>query len=227
MDPYIKGIKSPFSFLNIGQNFGIGAFVPFSSPLSAMIEQIILQVDSEEPITFYDESLGFGMSTYSLDSSLIDIDPIEEDINDLNSFSVPELLIVSSLAYEVTYNGNGNTGGSVPVDSSFYALNANVTVLGNTGSLVKTGNSFEDWNTASDGSGTSYDPADVFQISGMTTLYAQWELLPVETSLTIPSVPTVLAETSVINEDPVSDQIELSIPSVPTISVDTSVDLGD
>ena len=40
----------------------------------------------------------------------------------------------------VTYNGNGNTGGTVPVDaSSPYLQGATVTVLGNTGTLVKTG----------------------------------------------------------------------------------------
>ena len=33
---------------------------------------------------------------------------------------------------------------------------ATVTVLGNTGSLVKTGYTFTGWNTAANGSGTSY-----------------------------------------------------------------------
>lgn len=34
--------------------------------------------------------------------------------------------------YKVTYNGNGNTGGSVPVDSTVYDKGETVTVLGNT-----------------------------------------------------------------------------------------------
>ena len=58
--------------------------------------------------------------------------------------------------YTVTYNGNGNTGGSVPTDGSNpYSAGANVTVLGNTGSLVKTGYTFSGWNTAANGSGES------------------------------------------------------------------------
>ena len=40
--------------------------------------------------------------------------------------------------YTVAYSGNGNTGGSVPVDANTYLQGATVTVLGNTGSLVKT-----------------------------------------------------------------------------------------
>ncbi|MGE5355625.1 MAG: MopE-related protein [Deltaproteobacteria bacterium] len=77
--------------------------------------------------------------------------------------------------YTVTYDGNGNTGGTAPVDgNSPYASGATVTVLGNTGSLVKTGYTFNNWNTAADGSGTSYAPAATFTISANTTLYAQW-----------------------------------------------------
>ena len=43
--------------------------------------------------------------------------------------------LTSSFAYTVTYNGNGNTSGSVPVDPNTYTQGATVTVLGNTGNL--------------------------------------------------------------------------------------------
>ncbi len=61
--------------------------------------------------------------------------------------------------YTVTYNGNGNTGGSVPIDNTNYEQGQTVTVLGNTGNLVKTGYSFSDWNTLANGSGTTYTQA--------------------------------------------------------------------
>lgn len=78
-------------------------------------------------------------------------------------------------AYTVTYGANGATGGTVPVDSNTYFHGQTVTVLGNSGSLTKTGYSFGGWNTASDGSGTSYSPADTFTMpAGNVTLYAQW-----------------------------------------------------
>lgn len=78
--------------------------------------------------------------------------------------------------YTVTYNGNTNTGGTAPVDAlSPYTSGSNVTVLGNTGSLVKTGYVFSVWNTAADGSGTSYAAgATLSSISANTVLYAQW-----------------------------------------------------
>ncbi len=81
---------------------------------------------------------------------------------------------VSVTTYTVTYNGNGNTGGSVPTDSASYASGSIVTVLGNTGSLAKTGYTFVGWNTAADGTGTTYAVGNTFTITGNTTLYAQW-----------------------------------------------------
>jgi hypothetical protein len=83
----------------------------------------------------------------------------------------------------VTYNGNGNTGGTVPVDSNaYYEVGATVTVLGNTESLVKLQDGiqalFTGWDTNSDGSGMAYTASDVFSIgSNSVTLYAQWSLL--------------------------------------------------
>jgi len=70
----------------------------------------------------------------------------------------------------VTYNGNGNTGGTVPVDaSSPYAQGATVTVLGNTGGLAREGFTFNGWNTAADESGTSYAPGAEFAMPVLPT----------------------------------------------------------
>jgi uncharacterized repeat protein (TIGR02543 family) len=90
--------------------------------------------------------------------------------------------------FNVTYNGNGNTSGSAPTDaSSPYAASSTVTVLGNTGSLVKTGYLFDGWNTLANGSGTSYVAGNTFTISANTTLYAKW------LALTAPTVTTTTA----------------------------------
>lgn len=75
----------------------------------------------------------------------------------------------------VTYNGNGNTGGAVPTDATKYDVNASVTVLGNTGSLVNTGYTFDGWNTKADGTGADKAADATFTITQDTTLYAQWE----------------------------------------------------
>ena len=77
--------------------------------------------------------------------------------------------------YTVTYNANGATSGSVPTDAnSPYANGATVTVLGNTGSLAKTGHTFNNWNTLANGSGNPYSAGNTFTISSNTTLFAQW-----------------------------------------------------
>jgi uncharacterized repeat protein (TIGR02543 family) len=76
--------------------------------------------------------------------------------------------------YTVTYDGNGNTGGTAPTDpSSPYASGSSVTVLG-PGTLEKTGYTFNHWNTASDDTGISYSPGDTFIINSNTTLFAIW-----------------------------------------------------
>ena len=83
--------------------------------------------------------------------------------------------------YTVTYNGNGNTSGTVPADSGTYLNGATVTVLG-AGTLTRSGYSFNGWNTAANGSGTSYAAAATFSmVSANVTLYAQWTALPTYT----------------------------------------------
>lgn len=75
----------------------------------------------------------------------------------------------------VTYHANQSTGGSVPVDINTYELSDEITVLGNSGSLVKTEHSFDGWNTKQDGSGTDYGDGETFIIGNQTiNLYAQW-----------------------------------------------------
>ncbi len=75
------------------------------------------------------------------------------------------------ITFTVIYDGNGATSGTVPTDSKEYSSGATVTVLGNTGSLVKTGFIFNGW---ADESGTHYAAGGTFNITANTTLYAGW-----------------------------------------------------
>ena len=81
--------------------------------------------------------------------------------------------------YGMTYDGNGNTGGSVPIDSTSYEENVLVTVLDNTNNLSRSGYSFVGWNTESDGSGSAFTAGDqiAMGLSDMV-LYAQWRANP-------------------------------------------------
>jgi uncharacterized repeat protein (TIGR02543 family) len=85
-----------------------------------------------------------------------------------------------SYAIGVTYDGNGNTGGTVPT-SQLETIGSSVTLATNTGTLVKTGYTFAGWNTLANGTGTSYTEAAVITFNGSLPLYAQWTVgtLPV------------------------------------------------
>lgn len=77
--------------------------------------------------------------------------------------------------YSVIYDGNGQTGGSAPEDSNDYLSGAAVTVLGNTGTLVRTGYVFAGWNTRVDGTGSTRVAGTSFAIlPENVVLYAQW-----------------------------------------------------
>jgi hypothetical protein len=82
-----------------------------------------------------------------------------------------------SETYTVTYDGNGYTSGTVPVDINSYEESDVVRVLGNTGNVLRTGYSFMGWNTRSDGLGTTYSEGQTFFMGSFdVTLYARWIL---------------------------------------------------
>jgi hypothetical protein len=85
----------------------------------------------------------------------------------------------STVTYTVTYHGNGNDGGTPPVDGNAYSLGENVSVAA-PGDLVKTGHHFLGWSTGIDGAPPLYgvpgNPAtDVYAITGNVAFYAVWE----------------------------------------------------
>lgn len=79
------------------------------------------------------------------------------------------------IQYTVTYDKNAAGAVGNQTDAKPYTANQTVTVQANTFSYEN--RAFNGWNTASDGSGTSYAADDTFPITGNTTLYAQWQLI--------------------------------------------------
>jgi hypothetical protein len=95
-------------------------------------------------------------------------DPLPSYIMDPDS---NVLYAVWASTYTVTYDGNGNDGGSVPVDGKNYLPGNEVTVL-DPGTLTKSGYAFSSW---SDGTVT-YTAGDKFAMSSAdVTLYAVWK----------------------------------------------------
>lgn len=78
--------------------------------------------------------------------------------------------------YNVSYDDNDSTSGTVPTDPTKYETGNSVIVKGNTGTLAKTGHTFKGWTTASDGSGTVYEAGNTITVaSSNITLYTKWE----------------------------------------------------
>jgi uncharacterized repeat protein (TIGR02543 family) len=76
------------------------------------------------------------------------------------------------ITYAVTY-ADGTGTGTPPTDSTAYHYFDTATADSATG-LTKPGFTFAGWNTAANGSGTTYQAGDTFQITGGVTLTAQW-----------------------------------------------------
>ena len=81
--------------------------------------------------------------------------------------------------YNISYFANGGTGNSY-VETAVLAQNYSIKA----NSFARGGYTFNGWNTAANGSGTSYAPGTVIVISNNVNLYAQW------TAIVIPPVVT-------------------------------------
>lgn len=98
----------------------------------------------------------------------------ENDGGDNHNWHVDGVLLDREKV-NLAYNPNCNTGewvsGTMP-DGSQYIKGTEATVSDKT--PERRGYTFVGWNTAADGSGTSYDKNAQFTINEDTTLYAQW-----------------------------------------------------
>jgi len=79
--------------------------------------------------------------------------------------------------YPVTYNGNSNTGGTAP-NNQTKTYGVNLSLASNSGNLVRTGYTFNGWNTQADGLGTDYAAGSNYTTNAALTLYAKWSVAP-------------------------------------------------
>jgi hypothetical protein len=107
-------------------------------------------------------------------------------INPSRNNGYPYLRVFKS----VTYDGNGNTGGNVPLDSSVYPQGVSASVYGNMGNLVKTDYAFAGWNMTGTVSDAVYAAGDSFTIVADTSLYAVWKSTVATLTSTIGTVST-------------------------------------
>lgn len=107
-------------------------------------------------------------------------DVVEYSAGDSFTFPATDIIFYALWTidnYTVTYNGNGNTEGSIPgSQSSTHEVSI---VLGDQGDLEKTGFYYGGWNTQSGGGGSYYSAGETVSLSRNMTLYAYWNAKPV------------------------------------------------
>jgi uncharacterized repeat protein (TIGR02543 family) len=117
-------------------------------------------------------SSGTG-TTYEAGSSLTD------DLSTTSGATVTLYAKWTPITYTITYDGNGNTGGAAP-SSQTKTYGTSLTLQAKPSALAKTGYTFDGWNTASDGTGTTYSASSSLSSDLSTTneatvtLYAHW-----------------------------------------------------
>lgn len=81
----------------------------------------------------------------------------------------------SAATYTIQYSGNTNTSGSVPSSQSYIYGGSALTLSNNPSPLAKTNYLFSGWNTAPDGSGTTYASGTTnTTFTQDTVLFARW-----------------------------------------------------
>ncbi len=91
--------------------------------------------------------------------------------------AAPYSVSVTSRSYQISFDGNGFTSGTVPSSGTFTTGGSAFTVPDNTGALAIAGYTFNGWNTRAGGTGTSYGPRTAnltYSAAANNTLFAQW-----------------------------------------------------
>ena len=97
----------------------------------------------------------------------------------------PRRPAVSNVQYSVSYHANGANGGTAP-STQTKEKGVSLVLAMNAGDplLYKTGHTFAGWNTAADGSGTSYAECATYTHDAPLTLYAHWAANPTTYTVT-------------------------------------------
>jgi uncharacterized repeat protein (TIGR02543 family) len=124
-------------------------------------------------------SLGATVPTYTVSGSTVSPSSFNMGSGNVVLYAVWKSDAVTT--FSLVYDGNGATGGSVPVDGNMYQATQSVTVAANSGNLVRSGYTFLGWSVNSDAttptfavSGSTVSPSS-FTIFTDMVLYAVWQ----------------------------------------------------
>jgi predicted outer membrane repeat protein len=160
-----------------GNSGGGGIYVSYYASLSILAGSEASFSGNNATKLYYPDTtpVGFAGTVTSISPAWLETDSLKFKNLVFNNYDIN--YTGGTLTYTVTYDANGATSGTAPVDPTPYSAdNAQATVLGNTGNLALGTYTFAGWNTAKDGKGTPYAANETFTVSGNITLYAQWAL---------------------------------------------------
>jgi len=123
--------------------------------------------------------------------------------------------------YTVAYRGNGNTGGSAPIDSNKYYSGESAKVLGK-GSLVKTNATFQGWARTSSATSATVSAGSSITINNNVTLYAVWKTNTPQAPPTKPTTPATPPRPPVIVVRP--EPTPPAEPEITTTNEQTTTD---
>lgn len=89
-------------------------------------------------------------------------------------YAVWEKDIDPIVEFKLTYNGNGNTSGTAPVDKNLYQSGQKATLLGKN-DLYRKGYTFKGWSLVKDDESNILAEGALYSITEDTTLYAVWK----------------------------------------------------
>lgn len=118
---------------------------------------------------------------------------------------------------KISYDGNGvwiDTYASFPTQTKTYGTNLTL----HSATPTRTGYVFNGWNTAADGTGTSYQPGGTYSAEVAVTLYAQW--------LSLPAKPVISSMTAIRWNETTNQQDDTGTSAKVTAewSIDTTSD---
>jgi uncharacterized repeat protein (TIGR02543 family) len=101
------------------------------------------------------------------------------DANNTDSALSALASVTTNSQYTITYNTTNSTGGTAPAAATFITGSTPYLISANTGNLVRTAFSFSGWNTAADGTGTTYLATGLVSVSPTANLvlYPKWTAL--------------------------------------------------
>ena len=92
------------------------------------------------------------------------------DANNAESAQSVLASVTTNAQYTITYNSTNSTSGTAPAAATFITGSSPHLISTNTGNLARTSFSFSGWNTAADGSGTTYLATGLVPVSPTANL---------------------------------------------------------